>query len=342
MLGYGRRIIHALHQYFYKVSCSMRLVQLIAHKSHVTFRPTTFGVAAPSARIRSLCTGFKRGEAQIEVLIMNIQGKTALVTGASRGIGRAIALELAQQGVKRLLLVARDAARLSEVATLIEAMGVEVMTLAVDLTQPVEVNIAIAQAWRDRGPIHLLINCAGVAHQTPFLQSQLPKVHQEIAINLVGMYTITHLVARRMAVQREGTIVNVSSLMGKVAAPTMATYSATKFAILGFTQALRGELREHNIRVVALLPSLTDTDMVRELQWFRWVLPMTPQRVAQALIAGLHKGLPEILVGWQSHLVVWCNRIAPMLLEKFLLMAAPLSRDRQKRYQFRHAEATSR
>ena len=273
---------------------------------------------------------------------MNMQGQTALVTGASRGIGRAIALELAQQGVKRLLLVARDATRLAEVASLIEALGVEVMTLALDLTQPVEVNIAIAQAWRDCGPIHLLINCAGVAHQAPFLQSQLPKVHQEIAINLVGMYTITHLVARRMAVQREGTIVNVSSLMGKVAAPTMATYSATKFAILGFTQALRGELREHNIRVVALLPSLTDTDMVRELQWFRWVLPMTPQRVAQALIAGIHKGSPEILVGWQSHLVVWCNRIAPMLLEKFLLMAAPLSSGRQKRYQFRHAEATSR
>jgi 3-oxoacyl-[acyl-carrier protein] reductase len=273
---------------------------------------------------------------------MNIQGRTALVTGASRGIGRAIALELAQQGVKRLLLVARDAARLAEVATEIEAMAVEVVTLALDLTKAVEMNIAIAQAWRDHGPIHLLVNCAGVAHQAPFLQSQLPDAQEELAINLMGMYTITRLVARRMAAQREGTIVNVSSLMGKVAAPTMATYSATKFAILGFTQALRGELAAHNIRVVALLPSLTDTDMVRELQWFRWVVPMTPQQVAQALVAGLQKESPQILVGWQSHLVVWCNRIAPMLLEKALLMAAPLSRDKQKRYHLRHAGATSR
>ena len=72
-----------------------------------------------------------------------------------------------------------------------------------------------------------------------------------------------------MVSQREGTIVNVSSLMGKVAAPTMATYSATKFAILGFTQALRRELAEHNVRVVALLPTLTDTDMVRDLKLFR-------------------------------------------------------------------------
>ncbi len=274
---------------------------------------------------------------------MNIQGKTALITGASRGIGRAIAIELAQQGAKRLLLVARDKERLAEVATQIEALGVEVVTLALDLTQPVEINIAIAQAWRNHGPIHLLVNCAGVAHQAPFLQSQLPKISEEIAINLMGMYTLTRLVARRMAAQREGTIVNVSSLMGKVAAPTMASYSATKFAIMGFTQALRGELAAHNIRVIALLPSLTDTDMARDLQWFRWVVPTTPQKVAQALVAGLQKDSPEILVGWQSHLAVWCNRLAPWLLEKILLMAAPLPKDRQKRYpRLRQAGATSR
>ncbi|HEY9905711.1 MAG TPA: SDR family NAD(P)-dependent oxidoreductase [Candidatus Sericytochromatia bacterium] len=274
---------------------------------------------------------------------MDIQGKTALITGASRGIGRAIAIELAQQGAKRLLLVARDRQRLAEVATEIEALGVEVVIFALDLTQPVEVNIAIAKAWRNHGPIHLLVNCAGVAHQAPFLQSQLPKVSEEIAINLMGMYTITRIVARRMAAQQEGTIVNVSSLMGKVAAPTMATYSATKSAILGFTQALRGELAAHNIRVIALLPTLTDTDMVRDLQLFRWVVPMTPQEVACALVAGLHKDSPEILVGWQSHLAVWCNRIAPWLLEKVLLMAAPLPKDRQKRYtRLRQAEAISR
>lgn len=259
---------------------------------------------------------------------MNIQGKTALVTGASRGIGREIAIELAKHGVKRLLLVARDRQRLAELAIEIEAMGVEAVILALDLSLPVEVNIAIAQAWRVHGPIHLLVNCAGVAHQVPFLRTKLLNVQQEIAINLVGMYTITRLIARRMAVQQEGTIVNVSSLMGKVAAPTMATYSATKFAILGFTQALRGELAAHNVQVIALLPSLTDTDMVRELKWFRWVTPTTPQKVAQALIAGLHKQSPEILVGWQSHIVAWSNRISPWLLEKILLIAAPLPKQK--------------
>jgi 3-oxoacyl-[acyl-carrier protein] reductase len=126
-----------------------------------------------------------------------------------------------------------------------------------------------------------------------------------------------------MASQRQGRIVNVSSLMGKVAAPTMATYSATKFAIIGFTQALRGELAAYNVGVSALLPSLTDTDMVKGLNWFRWVSVMTPKQVAKALIAGLQKESPEILVGWQSHLAVLANRVAPWLMERLLFFASP-------------------
>ena len=148
-------------------------------------------------------------------------------------------------------------------------------------------------------------------------------MQEELSVNLLGMYTLTNLIARRMASQKQGIIVNVSSLMGKVAAPTMATYSATKFAIVGFTQALRRELAEHNIHVIALLPSLTDTDMVRDFKLFRWVIPMTPEQVAQALVTGIQKDTPEILVGWQSHLAVWCQRIFPWLLEEILQLAMP-------------------
>jgi 3-oxoacyl-[acyl-carrier protein] reductase len=137
------------------------------------------------------------------------------------------------------------------------------------------------------------------------------------------MYTLTSLIAKRMVSQKRGIIVNVSSLMGKVAAPTMATYSATKFAIVGFTQALRQELAQHNVRVIALLPSLTETDMVRDLQSFRGVIPMTPEQVAQALIIGIENDTAEILVGWQSHLAVLCQRLAPWLLEIILQLATP-------------------
>ncbi len=257
---------------------------------------------------------------------MDIQGKTALVTGASRGIGRAIAVELARYGVTRLILIARNQQRLEEVANDVELLGCEAVVVPLDLTQPADVSVAIAQVWRNHGPIHLLVNCAGVAHQSAFLQSRLPQVQQEIAVNLIGMYTITRMIARRMVSQREGRIVNVSSLMGKVAAPTMATYSATKFAILGFTQALRSELAPHNVQVTALLPTLTDTDMVKELDWFQGIMPMTPQQVAKALMHGLRTESPEILVGWQSHLAAWINRAAPWLVEKIVYWAAPSPR----------------
>ncbi len=254
---------------------------------------------------------------------MNVRGKTALITGASRGIGRAIALELAQQGAKCLILVARNHDRLNAVAEEVTALGTRSVSLPLDLSKTIEVNIAIAQVWRDVGPIDILINCAGVAHQSSFLRSRFEDVQSEIEVNLLGMYAITRMVARRMVVQRNGSIINVSSLMGKVAAPTMATYSATKFAIVGFTQALRGELAAYNIKVTALLPSLTDTDMAHDLQWFRWVSLMTPKQVAKALIAGLDREAPEILVGWQSHMAVWCHRLFPFLMEKILLIAAP-------------------
>lgn len=263
---------------------------------------------------------------------MNIPGKTALITGASRGIGRSIALELARQGAKRLLLVARNQSLLAGVAAEVEALGAEAVVLPLDLTQAIEVNVAIARAWKAYGPVDLLVNCAGVAHQTPFLHSRLLHVQEEIAVNLIGMYTVTRLMARRMAARGEGKIVNVSSLMGKLAAPTMATYSATKFAIQGFTQALRAELAPHNVQVISLLPSLTDTDMVRNFQLFRWVMPMTADDVARSLMIGLRRESTEILVGWQSHLAVWCSRIMPWLADKVLQMASPLSAKQPRRY----------
>jgi 3-oxoacyl-[acyl-carrier protein] reductase len=251
---------------------------------------------------------------------MNILGKTALVTGASRGIGRAIAKEFAQQGVQRLLLVARNRQQLEELAAEIETLGVEAVVLPLDLTNQAEVTVGIAQAWRDFGPIHVLVNCAGVAHQVPFLRSHLPDVQSEMNTNLMGMYGITRQVARRMVARQEGTIVNVSSLMGKIASPTMATYSATKFAILGFTQALRAELADSRVKVFALLPSLTDTDMVQGFQTFPWMTKMSPQQVAQVLVAGLRKETPEIAVGWLSQLALIANRLAPQLVERIVSM----------------------
>ncbi|MEM9214978.1 MAG: SDR family NAD(P)-dependent oxidoreductase [Cyanobacteria bacterium P01_F01_bin.150] len=256
---------------------------------------------------------------------MKIQGKTALVTGASRGIGRAIALEFARQGIQRLILVSRNRSRLEEVANEIASLNPSVKAIVrpMDLTHSPEVSIEVDQTWHDDGPIQILINCAGVAHQQPFLRSHHHQITHEIATNLVGTYTITRLIGSHMADRQEGAIVNVSSLMGKIGAPTMATYSATKFALVGFTQALRRELAPANIKVVSLLPTLTDTDMVRDIQQFRWMTPMTPERVAIALMQGLKRDTSEILVGWQSHLAVFASKIAPWLVDYLIHLASP-------------------
>jgi 3-oxoacyl-[acyl-carrier protein] reductase len=254
---------------------------------------------------------------------MKLQDQTILITGASRGIGRAIALEFAQHPVNRLILVARSADQLQTLADEIEAQGVAALPLVLDLQDAEAVQVAISQTWRDVGPIQILINCAGVAHQTPFLRSQLPNVETELSVNLLGTYTVTHCLAKRMAVYGDGVIVNVASLMGRVAAPTMATYSATKFALLGFTQALRQELKPYNIKVVALLPSLTDTGMVRDLAQFRGVVSAPPKTVAQALVRGLQRDTSEIVVGWQARMALFLNRWLPQVMNWVMAIATP-------------------
>jgi 3-oxoacyl-[acyl-carrier protein] reductase len=254
---------------------------------------------------------------------MEFAQKTALVTGASRGIGRSIALELAQQGAARIILVARNAENLAHVAAEVEAYGAHAVPLALDLTQSTAVDIAIAQAWQKYGPIDLLVNCAGVAHQAPFLAARRDQMQEELAVNLLGMYLITQPIARRMAAKRQGKIINVASLMGKLAAPTMSTYSASKFAIVGFTQALRQEMAMHNVEVSALLPSLTETDMSRNLERFRGVVSHSPQQVAQTLIRSLNGRSAEVVVGWQGRLLLAMQRLVPGLGAWVMRLAMP-------------------
>jgi 3-oxoacyl-[acyl-carrier protein] reductase len=257
-------------------------------------------------------------------MVMEFEQKTALVTGASRGIGRSIALELAQQGAKRIILVARNAENLAHVAAEVEALGAQAVPLALDLTQSTAVDIAIAQAWQKHGPIDLLVNCAGVAYQAPFLEARRDQMQEELAVNLLGMYMITQPIARRMAVKRQGKIINVSSVMGKLAAPSMSTYSASKFAIVGFTQALRLEMATHNVEVAALLPSLTETDMSRSLQRFRGVVAHSPQQVAKTLSRSLNGRSAEVIVGWQGHLLIAMQRLLPGFTERALQLSLPL------------------
>lgn len=252
--------------------------------------------------------------------------KKALVTGASRGIGKAIALELSRKGYD-LVLSARDFILLSQLKETISLMpepkGNCLAIVPLDMSCQKSINIAIAQIWRDWGPIDLLINCAGVAHQSNFLESDSRKFQSEIEINLIGTLLITKVMAKRMANRGSGSIVNVSSLMGHVAAPTWATYSATKFALIGFTHALRSELMDLGVRVSALLPPLVQTSMTEKVQQFRWASALSPELVAEALVQNLDRMPVEIVVGWQAKMAVWLNRLCPKLMAHIVHLAKP-------------------
>lgn len=247
---------------------------------------------------------------------MKLNGITALITGATQSIGRATALELAKNHIHRLIIIDRDRQNLSELAQEVRAYGVEAITLTFSFTQVSQVSLGIAQVWRAYGPIDLLVNCAEVVHPIPFLQSKLSDFQEEISISLIGLYAITRSIARQMATRRQGTIVNVSSLAGRIAVPMLPTYSATQFAILGFTQALRGELAKYNIRVIALLSPLIHSETLSNTQWFCLVAPKTVEKIADILVQGVRQDRCEILIGWQSHIAIWCSWFAPKLIEK--------------------------
>ena len=263
-----------------------------------------------------------------------------MITGASRGIGRSIALELAQQGAAQILLVARNAERLRLVAAEVESLGAMAIPIVLDLTQATAVDIAMAQAWQKYGPIDLLVNCAGVAYQAPFLDARREQMQEEIAVNLLGMYIVTQPIARRMAAKRRGKIINVSSLMGKLAAPTMSTYSASKFAIVGFTQALRQELAAHNVEVSALLPSLTETDMSQQVQRFRGVIAYSPQQVAKTMMQRLNSRSAEVVVGWQGNCVVFGQRLFPGMAAWLMQRMMPRRGGSQRWVRSRQSELT--
>jgi hypothetical protein len=122
-------------------------------------------------------------------------------------------MEFARQGARQVLVLARSRDALEHLAQEIAPIGSQAIPMPCDITQTEQVHIAIAQGWRDHGPIDILVNCAGIAHQQMFLQFHPRQLQEEISVNLLGLVTITRAVARRMAKQRQGLIVNVSSLM---------------------------------------------------------------------------------------------------------------------------------
>ncbi|MES2485086.1 MAG: 3-ketoacyl-ACP reductase [Bacteroidota bacterium] len=209
--------------------------------------------------------------------MQNLEGKTALITGSGKGIGKAVAIALAQEGVN-LILTARTAADIQNTAKEVEALGVKALAVTANVSDIESINNAVAQGLAQFGTIDILINNAGVGKFGKFLELTPEEFEHIIKVNLFGTYYATRAVLPGMIEKQSGDIINISSTAGLKGAAVTSAYSASKFAVMGLTESLMQEVRKHNIRVTALTPSTVATDMAKDLN----LTDGNPDKVMQA------------------------------------------------------------
>ena len=220
--------------------------------------------------------------------MQTLKGKTALVTGAGKGIGKAVALALAQEGTN-VILLARTTSDLEKIAAEVETLGVKALVVTADISNIESVNKAVEVALATFGTIDILVNNAGVGKFGKFLELSPEDFENIIKINLFGTYYATRAVLPGMIEQQSGDIINISSTAGLRGAAATSAYSASKFAVMGLTESLMQEVRKHNIRVTALTPSTVATDMAKDLNLTDGNPDrvMQPEDVAELIIAQL-------------------------------------------------------
>ena len=207
----------------------------------------------------------------------DLKNKKALITGAGKGIGKAVAIALAKEGVN-VILMARTQSDLDEVAKEVNALGVKSLTLIADVADINSVNTAVERALGEFKTIDILVNNAGVAAFGKFLELEPVAWENIIKVNLMGTYYVTRAVLPSMIERQTGDIINISSTAGLNGNAMTSAYSASKFAVLGLTDSLMQEVRKHNIRVTALTPSTVATDLAIELK----LTDGNPEKVMQS------------------------------------------------------------
>lgn len=225
-----------------------------------------------------------------------ISGKTALVTGAGKGIGKATAIALAKEGV-HVALLARTESDLQAVADEIKALGVNVAYATADVSSLEQVEAAIEKVTAELGAFDIVINNAGTGTFGGFLELTPEQWKNIIDINLMGVYYVTRTVLPQLIEKNGGDIINISSTAGQKGAPVTSAYSASKFGLLGLTESLALEVRKHNIRVTALTPSTVATELAfkENLTDGNPEKVMQPEDLAEFIVAQL-KLHPRIFI----------------------------------------------
>jgi 3-oxoacyl-[acyl-carrier protein] reductase len=190
----------------------------------------------------------------------SLKGKNAIITGAGKGIGRAIASALAAEGV-HIGLISRTSKDLLELKDELKRFGVKTSIAVADVANIESVNTAVKFIQKELGAIDMLINNAGIAKFGKFLELEPSEWEDQIKVNLFGVYYVTRAVLAQMIERQTGDIVNISSSAGLKGSAMTSAYSASKFGVMGLSESLMQEVRKHNIRVTALNPSTVVTDL---------------------------------------------------------------------------------
>ncbi|SDZ02131.1 3-oxoacyl-[acyl-carrier-protein] reductase [Proteiniborus ethanoligenes] len=196
---------------------------------------------------------------------MDLRGKTALVTGGSRGIGRAIAIKLASLGSDILFSYSSNEEKAKEVQVEIEKMGRRVLAVKADVSKMDNVESLVIQGMNYFSKIDILVNNAGVTKDNLLMRMTEEEWDDVINVNLKGTFNVTKSLIRNMLKQKECSIINVASIVGASGNAGQCNYAASKAGIIGFTKSLAKEVAKKNIRVNAVAPGFISTDMTEKL-----------------------------------------------------------------------------
>jgi len=196
---------------------------------------------------------------------MLLENRVALVTGSSRGIGRAVALELARNGAAVAVTYARGAQAAEAVAQEIRSMGGTAVVAQADVSVPAEATAMVEEVTRDLGPVDILVNNAGITRDSLLLRMKEEDWDRVLSVNLGGVFNCTKVALRSMIKRRQGRIVNVSSIVGLTGNQGQANYSAAKAGIIGFTRSIAREVASRGITANVVAPGYIDTEMTEGL-----------------------------------------------------------------------------
>lgn len=197
--------------------------------------------------------------------MFDFQGKVALVTGGSRGIGRAIAVELAKGGATVVISYAGNDEAAKETCGLIEAAGGRAEAKRFDVADAEACQATVEEVVKSHGGLHVLVHNAGISVDQLLMRLKDEDLERQLAVNLKAAFWLCRAAARPMMRQRDGSIVNLSSVVGERGNAGQTAYAATKAGLVGFTKSLAQELASRNVRANVVSPGFIDTDMTREL-----------------------------------------------------------------------------